>query len=72
MTDLTNSSLLTIRHLSLPRIRFPKLGIGSTMIAVSKSITQAYCMAYVEPFTTRERQPQIFSDGDLEGRDPNW
>jgi len=72
MTDLINSSPLAIRHLRLPRIRFSKLGFGSTIIAGSTSITQAYCMAYVEPFRTRGRQLLIFSDVDLEGRDPNW
>ena len=63
---------LTIRHLRLPRIRFPKLGIGATIVAVSTSITQAYSMVYVEPFKARGRQPLIFNDVDLEGRDPKW
>jgi hypothetical protein len=39
---------------------------------VSTSITQAYCMVYVEPFKAHGRQPLIFSDVDLEGRDPKW
>jgi hypothetical protein len=72
MTDLTNNAPLAIRQLRLPRVRFPKLGLGATITAVSTSITQAYCMAYVEPFKTHERQSLIFSDVDLEGRDPNW
>lgn len=72
MTDLINSAPLAIRHLRLPQIWFSKLGFGSTIIAVSTSITQAYCMAYVEPFKTHERRLLIFSDVDLEGRDPNW
>ncbi len=72
MTDLINSAPLTIRHLRLPRVRFPKLGIGATITAVSTSITQAYCMAYVEPFNALRRRPSIPDDVDLEGRDPNW
>jgi hypothetical protein len=73
MSDLVNSTPLTIRHLRLPRIRFPKLDIGATIVAVSTSITEAYAMAYVEPFRIRGRQPPlIVSDCDLEGRDPNW
>ena len=72
MTDLTNNAPTTISRLSLPRVKFPKLGIGATITAASASIRQAYCMAYVDPFKTHERQPLIFSDVDLEGRDPNW
>jgi hypothetical protein len=72
MTDLINSAPLAIRHLRLPHLRFPKLGLGATIAAVSTSIAQAYSMAYAEPFKTRERQPQTSSEVDLEGRDPNW
>jgi hypothetical protein len=72
MSDLVNSTPLTIRYLRLPHIRFPKLGIGATIVAVSTSITEAYAMVYVEPFKIRRRQPLIFSDVDLDGRDPNW
>jgi hypothetical protein len=72
MSDLVNSPPLTIRHLRLPRVRFPKLDIGATIVALSTSITEAYAMVYVEPFNIRARQPLIFNDVDLEGRDPNW
>jgi hypothetical protein len=72
MSDLVNSTPLTIRHLRLPRVRFPKIDLGATIVAVSTSITEAYAMAYVEPFKIRGRQPLISSDVDLEGRDPNW
>ena len=72
MTDLITSAPLTIGHLHLPRVRLPKLGIGATITAVSTSIMQAYCMVYVEPFKAHGRQPLIFSDVDLEGRDPKW
>jgi|RhiMetdeSRZDD1v2_1073273.scaffolds.fasta_scaffold511373_2 hypothetical protein len=72
MSDLVNSTPLTIRHLRLPRVRFPKLDIGATIVALSTSITEAYAMVYVEPFNIRARQPLIFNDVDLEGRDPNW
>jgi hypothetical protein len=72
MTDLINSAPLAIRHLRLPRVKFPKLGFGSTIVAVSMSITQAYCMAYVDPFKTQQYRPLNLNDVDLEGRDPNW
>ena len=72
MTDLITSAPLTIRHLRLPRKRFHKLGIGATITAVSTSITEAICMAYVEPFNALRRRPSILNDFDLKGRDPNW
>ena len=66
MSDFVNSTPLTIRHLRLPRVRFRKLGIGAAIVAVSTSTTRAYAMAYVE------HRQMIFSDVDLEGRDPKW
>jgi hypothetical protein len=72
MTDLIASAPPTIRHPHLPRLTFPKLGIGATIAAVSISIRQAFCMAYVEPYKTPQCQPVIFMDFDLGGRDPNW
>jgi len=72
MTFLTHSAPLAIRHFRLPRLRLPKLGLGAMIAAAPTSITQAYSMAYVEPFKTRQRQPLVSNDVDLEGRDPNW
>lgn len=72
MTFLVHSAPLAIRHLCLPRLGLSKLDFGAIIAAVSISITQAYSMAYVEPFKTRERPRLMFSDPDLEGRDPNW
>ena len=72
MTDLITSATLTIRHPHLPRVKFPKLGFGATIAALSTGIRQAFCMAYVEPYKTPQRRPPIFIDFDLEGRDPNW
>ena len=72
MTDLVNTPPFTIHHFRLPRVRFPKLGICATITAVSTSITEAYSMAFVEPFKTPRQQSLISSDSDLEGRDPNW
>ena len=72
MTDLINIAPLAIRYFRLPRVRFPKLDIGATITAVSTSITEAFCMAYVEPFNALRHRPSISDDVDLEGRDPNW
>lgn len=72
MTHLIETAPFAIRHFRLPRARLPTLGIGATIAAVSTSITQAYCMAYVEPLKMHRRPPALHSDSDLEGRDPNW
>ena len=72
MTDLITSAPLTVRHPHLPRVKFPKLSIGAAIAALSAGIRQAFCMVYVEPYKTHQRQPLIFIDFDLEGRDPNW
>jgi len=71
MTDLT-SAPLTIRCPFLPQINFPRLRIGATIASMSAGIRQAFCMAYVEPYKPLQRQPVIFVDFDLDGRDPNW
>ena len=72
MKVLTHTAPLSIRQFRLPRLRFPRLGLGATITAAPAGITQAYSMAYVEPFKNRQRQPLVLSDADLESRDPNW
>ena len=72
MTDFTTCAPHTVRYQQLPRVKFPKLGIGAAVLSVSTGIRQAFCMAYVEPYKSPQRQPVIFMDIDLDGRDPNW
>ena len=72
MTDLITSAPVTIRQLNLPCVRFPKFGIGTKIEVLSTCIGQAFCMAYVEPYKIPQHQPAIFSEIDLEGRDPIW
>jgi hypothetical protein len=72
MTNLVDSTPITIRQLRLSRIRFPKLDIGATITAMSTSVVQAYRMAYFEPFNALRPRPSVPNDIDLEGRDPNW
>ena len=71
MTVLAHLAPLAVRDI-LPRLRLPEPGLRAIIAAVPTSIAQAYRMAYVEPFKTRERQPLTLADADLEGRDPNW
>ena len=72
MKVLTHNAPLSIRQFRLPRLRLPKLGLTATIAAAPTGMTQAYSMAYVEPFKNRQRRPLVLSDADLEGRDPNW
>ena len=72
MTDITNTTPISLRRPSLLRLELPKLGIGTATAAISKAIMQAFEMAYVAPFSTTQRKPLTTFDADLEGRDPNW
>ena len=72
MTDITHSAPITIRRIHLPRVRFPKLGLGRAISEISSAIVQAFEMAYVAPFSAMQPKHPIVLDADLEGRDPNW
>ena len=72
MTDINITTAISLHRLSLPRLEFPKLGIGRVISEISNSIVQAFEMAYVAPFSALQRKPSIVFDEDLEGRDPNW
>ncbi len=72
MTDITNSTPISLRRPSLPRLELPKLGIGTAVTVVSEAVMRAFEMAYVAPYRTAQSKPSIVFDEDLEGRDPNW
>jgi hypothetical protein len=72
MTDLAHNTPLAVWHLRLPRLRLHKFGFGSTIAAAPALIMQAFSMAYVDSFQTQEHLQILFSDVDLEGRDPDW
>ena len=72
MTDISTTAPITIRRLNLPRPSFPRLAIGASLAAISGLMGDALKMAYVDPYTSLRRRPQIVPDDDLEGRDPNW
>jgi hypothetical protein len=65
----TRRSPIIIRRLNLPRLR---LAIGASLAAISGLVSDALNMAYVAPYTSLRRQPQVVPDDDLEGRDPAW
>jgi hypothetical protein len=72
MTDVPTTAPITVRRLSLPRLSFPRLEIGASLAAISGLVADALSMAYVAPYTSVRRQPQVVPDDDLKGRDPTW
>jgi hypothetical protein len=73
MTDIaTTGPITTIRRLNLPRLSFPRLEIGASLAAISGLVGGALNMAYVNPYTSLRRPPQVVPHDDLEGRDPTW
>jgi hypothetical protein len=63
---------ITNRRLNLPRLGFPRLGIGASLIAMFDVMGDALKLAYVAPYTSLHRQPQVAPDDDLGCRDPTW
>jgi hypothetical protein len=72
MTDISTKAPITIRRFSLPRLSFPRLEIGASLAAISGLVGDALSMAYVAPYTSLRRRPQVVPGDDLEGRDPTW
>ena len=72
MTDISTTAAITVRRLVGLRPSFPRLEIGASRAAISSVVGDALKMAYVAPYTSRRRQPEVAPDDDLEGRDPTW
>jgi hypothetical protein len=72
MTDIATDVPITIRRLNLARLSFPRLEIGASFAAISGLVCDALNLAYVDPYTSLRRRPQLLPDDDLEGRDPTW
>ena len=72
MTDISTSPRSPSDALACQRLSFPRLAIGASLAAISGLMGDALKMAYVDPYTSRRRQPQVVPDDDLEGRDPSW
>ena len=71
MTDISTTTAITVRRLVGLRPSFPRLEIGASLAAIFGLVGDALKMAYVAPYTSRRRQPEV-PDDDLEGRDPTW
>ena len=72
MTDFSTTAPITVRRLNLPRLSFPTLEIGASLAAISGLVGDALSMAYVAPYASLRRQPQVVPGDDLEGRNPTW
>lgn len=72
MSDIISTIPTSIRRPSLPRPRLRRIGVGAALAAIAGLFGHALNLAYVDPFTSRQRRPPVIPDNDLEGRDPNW
>jgi hypothetical protein len=72
MTSISTNAPITVRRSKLPRPSFTRLGFGALLAAIPRALGDVFKMAYVEPYTSLRRPPQVVPDDDLEGRDPTW
>ena len=72
MADILTTTPTIGRRLKLPRLSFPRFAIGASFNAICGLVGDALKMAYVDPYASLGRQPQVAPDDDLEGRDPSW
>ncbi|ODA96588.1 hypothetical protein BFX40_29605 [Mesorhizobium sp. SEMIA 3007] len=72
MADISAKTPVTIRRLSPARSSFPRLEIGASLAAISSLVGDALNLAYVAPYISFRRQPQVVADDGLKGRDPTW
>ncbi|RUX77265.1 hypothetical protein EN925_20040 [Mesorhizobium sp. M7A.F.Ca.US.006.04.2.1] len=70
MTDMPTP--ITTRRLNLSKPSFAWLQIGASLAAMSGFVGDALKMAFVDPYTSLRRQPEVVPEDDLEGRDPTW
>jgi hypothetical protein len=71
MTDISKAPIAT-RRPGLPRPGVPGLGIGASLREIFALWNDALKLAYVDPYTSLRRQPQVAPDDYLDGRDPTW
>jgi hypothetical protein len=72
MIDNSPITPTTTRRHGLPRLGFPRLAIGASLIAMSRLIGDAFTMAYVAPYNSRRQSQVVVPEDDLGGRDANW
>ncbi len=72
MTDISTIAATFIRRADATPQAVPRLPIAASFWAKFGLVGDAYRMAYVDPYTSLRRQPQIIPDDDLKGRDPSW
>jgi hypothetical protein len=72
MADISAIAPVAIHRSNLQRPNIPSLRIRASFAAISIVLGNALNMAYVDPYTSHRRRPQVAPDDDLEGRDPTW
>ncbi|MBM2711629.1 hypothetical protein JQK88_10250 [Mesorhizobium caraganae] len=72
MTDIPTTTTIILRRFIRLRPSFPRLEIGALLAAIFSLVGDALRMAYVAPYASLRRQPEVAPDDDLDGRDPTW
>lgn len=71
MTDIPAPDTIALVHLGLPRLTGPLRGLGTSILAMPRSIGRAFAMAYVDPYAGTNRREKV-ADDESDGRDPSW
>lgn len=72
MTDIISTVPISFRRSSMPRLSLPRIGIAASLDAIAGLFGHALYLAYVDPYSSLQRQPPVIPDNDLDGRNPNW
>jgi hypothetical protein len=72
VTDLSHIAPVATRRSDAQRPNVPTLRIAAPLAAIFVLLGNAFKMAYVDPYSSRDRGPQVAPDDDLKGRDPSW
>ena len=72
MTDISGVAPIANRRSKWQRLNIPALRIGASFLAICVLLGDAFKMAYVDPYTSHRRRPQVVPDDDLQGRYPSW
>jgi hypothetical protein len=72
MTAIITDAPIANCPLKLPRLRFPKFGIGVLLAATPSSLGSAFTMAYLDPYASPRRHPEVLPNEDLDGRAASW
>jgi hypothetical protein len=72
MTARIGIALISIRRLTFPTLRLPRIHISQTLADLTGAYGRALEMAHVEPYQISQRRSAAVSEETSDGRDPKW